>query len=60
MKVIALWVDDAKKAYKETIERGAKPYLEPVKESDEFGEVVKSGIFTYGETVHLFIERKKL
>jgi len=58
VKVIALWVDDAKKAYKETIERGAKPYLEPVKESDEFGEVVKSGIFTYGETVHLFIERK--
>ena len=58
VKVIALWVDDAKKAYEETIERGAKPYLEPVNESDEFGEVVKSGIFTYGETVHLFIERK--
>tara|TARA_Y100000991_G_scaffold54248_1_gene39616 strand:- start:789 stop:1949 length:1161 start_codon:yes stop_codon:yes gene_type:complete len=58
VKVIALWVDDAKKAYEETIERGAKSYLEPVKESDEFGEVVKSGIFTYGETVHLFIERK--
>jgi len=58
VKVIALWVDDAKKAYEETIERGAKSYLEPVKEIDEFGEVVKSGIFTYGETVHLFIERK--
>ena len=58
VKVIALWVDDAKKAYEETINRGAKSYLKPVKESDEFGEVVKSGIFTYGETVHLFIERK--
>ena len=58
VKVIALWVDDAKKAYQETIKRGAKSYLNPVKESDEFGEVVKSGIFTYGETVHLFIERK--
>ena len=58
VKVIALWVDDAKKAYQETIKRGAKSYLKPVKESDEFGEVVKSGIFTYGETVHLFIERK--
>ena len=58
VKVIALWVNDAKKAYKETIERGAKSYLKPVTESDEFGEVVKSGIFTYGETVHLFIERK--
>ena len=58
VKVIALWVDDAKKAYEETIKRGAKSYLKPVKESDKFGEVVKSGIFTYGETVHLFIERK--
>ena len=58
VKVIALWVDDAKKAYEETIKRGAKSYLKPVTESDEFGEVVKSGIFTYGETVHLFIERK--
>ena len=58
VKVIALWVDDSKKAYRETIERGAKSYLKPVIESDEFGEVVKSGIFTYGETVHLFIERK--
>ena len=58
VKVIALWVDDAKKAYEETIKRGAKSYLTPVTESDEFGEVVKSGIFTYGETVHLFIERK--
>ena len=58
VKVIALWVDDAKKAYEETIERGAKSYLNPVTESDDFGEVVKSGIFTYGETVHLFIERK--
>ena len=58
VKVIALWVDDAKKAYQETIKRGAKSYLKPVKEGDEFGEVVKSGIFTYGETVHLFIERK--
>ena len=58
VKVIALWVDDAKKAYDETIKRGAKSYLKPVTQSDEFGEVVKSGIFTYGETVHLFIERK--
>jgi 4-hydroxyphenylpyruvate dioxygenase len=58
VKVIALWVDDAKKAYEETIERGAKSYLEPVTESDQFGQIVKSGIFTYGETVHLFIERK--
>ncbi|WP_203256289.1 4-hydroxyphenylpyruvate dioxygenase [Hyunsoonleella ulvae] len=58
VKVIALWVEDAKKAYEETTSRGAKSYMEPTVETDEFGEVVRSGIYTYGETVHLFVERK--
>ncbi len=57
-KVIALWVDDATKAFEETTKRGAKPYFEPRKEEDEHGHVIKSGIYTYGETVHIFIERK--
>ena len=58
VKVIALWVDDARKAYEETTKRGAKSYMEPTVEKDEQGEVVRSGIYTYGETVHLFVERK--
>jgi 4-hydroxyphenylpyruvate dioxygenase len=58
VKVVALWVDDARKAFEETTKRGAKPYLEPTVEKDEHGEVVKAGIYTYGETVHMFIERK--
>lgn len=58
VKVIALWVDDARKAYKETTSRGAKPYMEPIVEKDEHGEVVRAGIYTYGETVHMFVERK--
>ncbi len=58
VKVIALWVEDAKKAYEETTSRGAKSYMEPVVEKDEHGEVVRSGIYTYGETVHIFVERK--
>jgi len=58
VKFVALWVDDARKSFKETTGRGAKPYLEPVVEKDENGEVVMSGICTYGETVHLFVERK--
>lgn len=58
VKVIALWVEDARKAFEDTTSRGAKPYMEPVLETDEFGEVVKSGIYTYGETVHVFVERK--
>ncbi|MEC8969323.1 MAG: 4-hydroxyphenylpyruvate dioxygenase [Bacteroidota bacterium] len=58
VKVVALWVEDAKKAYEETTNRGAKSYMEPLVEQDEFGEVVRSGIYTYGETVHIFVERK--
>lgn len=58
VKVIALWVDDARKSWEETTSRGAKSYMEPTVEKDESGEVVRSGIYTYGETVHLFVERK--
>lgn len=58
VKVLAIWVDDARSAFEETTKRGAKPYLQPVVEKDEFGEVVRSGIHTYGDTVHIFVERK--
>jgi 4-hydroxyphenylpyruvate dioxygenase len=58
VKVIALWVDDARKSFEETVKRGAKVYMEPVVEKDEHGEVVRAGIYTYGETVHMFVERK--
>jgi 4-hydroxyphenylpyruvate dioxygenase len=58
VKVTALWVEDARKAYEETTKRGAKSYMEPTVETDEFGEVVRAGIYTYGETVHMFVERK--
>lgn len=58
VKVIALWVDDAYDAYEQTIMRGAKSYLKPETIKDENGEIRRSGIHTYGDTVHLFIERK--
>ena len=58
IKVVALWVEDAKKAWEETTSRGAKSYLKPIVEKDKDGEVVRSGIYTYGETVHMFVERK--
>jgi 4-hydroxyphenylpyruvate dioxygenase len=58
VKVIALWVDDATASFNETVKRGAKPFMEPTVEKDEHGEVVRSGIYTYGETVHIFVERK--
>ena len=58
VKIIALWVEDAEKSWKETTSRGAKSFLKPTVEKDEHGEVIRSGIYTYGETVHLFVERK--
>ena len=58
VKVVALWVDDATKSYEETTKRGAKSFLKPEKREDENGHVILSGIHTYGETVHIFVERK--
>ena len=58
VKVIALWVDDATKAWEETTKRGAKSYMDPTKLEDKNGIVIQSGINTYGDTVHVFVERK--
>jgi 4-hydroxyphenylpyruvate dioxygenase len=58
VKVLALRVPDATKAWQETTSRGGKSYMEPTRLTDDFGEVVLSGIHTYGETVHVFVERK--
>lgn len=57
VKILALWVDDATESYRKTVDRGAKSYLEPTRLEDEHGYAVVSGIYTYGETVHLFVER---
>ena len=58
VKAIALWVDDAKKAWEETTSRGAESYFPPKIEKDDDGEVVKSEIKVYGDTIHLFVEHK--
>jgi len=58
VKMLALKVDDATSAWEETTKRGGKSYLEPKSMKDEHGQLVMSGIHTYGETIHLFIERK--
>jgi 4-hydroxyphenylpyruvate dioxygenase len=57
VKVVALWVDDATKSWKETTSRGAESCMEPKTMEDENGKVVLSGIHTYGETLHIFVER---
>ena len=58
VKALALKVDDAASALEETTKRGAKKYKDLTTLTDDNGEVVISGIHTYGDTVHLFIERK--
>ncbi|MBM3413867.1 MAG: 4-hydroxyphenylpyruvate dioxygenase [Bacteroidetes bacterium] len=58
VKALSLRVSDATRAWEETTKRGAWSYMEPQKMQDKDGEVVLSGIHTYGDTVHLFIERK--
>ncbi len=58
VKILALRVEDATDAWHQTTVRGGKSYQEPHTLKDEHGEVVVSGICTYGETVHLFVERK--
>jgi 4-hydroxyphenylpyruvate dioxygenase len=58
VKALSLRVADATSAWEETTKRGAKSYMEPKKMQDDGGELIMSGIHTYGDTVHLFIERK--
>jgi 4-hydroxyphenylpyruvate dioxygenase len=58
VKTLALWVDDAIYSYNTAMSRGAKSAFEPQTLTDEFGEVKIAGIYTYGETVHTFVERK--
>jgi 4-hydroxyphenylpyruvate dioxygenase len=59
VKSIALLVDDADSAWKETTQRGATSFLEPKLLADSNGEIGMSGIKLYGDTVHLFISRSK-
>lgn len=58
VRVLALWVDDAEKSWKETTSRGAKSYEAPKVMKDEHGEVRVASIHTYGDTIHTFVERK--
>jgi 4-hydroxyphenylpyruvate dioxygenase len=58
VKVLALWVDDARKSFYETTSRGAIPVSDPQVLTDDFGQVVIASIKTYGDTVHTFVERK--
>jgi 4-hydroxyphenylpyruvate dioxygenase len=55
---IALWVDDAESAHRETTRRGGRSVLAPETTRDEHGEVKRAAIAAYGDTIHSFVERK--
>jgi 4-hydroxyphenylpyruvate dioxygenase len=57
VRVIALWVDDARRAWSETTNRGAVSVAQPYVLADEHGKVVLSSIRAYGDTIHTFVER---
>ena len=57
---IALWVDDARQAWKETTRRGARSVREPFQLKDEEGTVKMASIAAYGDTIHTFVERAQL
>lgn len=57
VKHLALRVNDAVDAWQQTTMRGAKSFMEPTTLTDDHGKLIMSGIHTYGDTVHLFIER---
>jgi 4-hydroxyphenylpyruvate dioxygenase len=54
---IALWVDNAEAAWRETTRRGARSMLKAETLRDESGEVRLAAIATYGDTIHTFVER---
>jgi 4-hydroxyphenylpyruvate dioxygenase len=58
VKDLALWVDDAEKAYKTALEKGATMARPLETLEDEYGKIVRGSIHTYGETIHTFVERK--
>ena len=57
VKVIALDVDDVEKAWQETTARGGKSAWAPREQKDDFGIYRTSAIYTYGETLHVFVDR---
>jgi 4-hydroxyphenylpyruvate dioxygenase len=57
VRAVALAVDDARQAWRETTARGALSVQEPIETSDQHGRAILSSIATYGDTIHTFVER---
>jgi len=55
---IAFLVDDADRAFEDTVRRGARPAMEPADSSDACGAIRRASIHTYGDTIHSFLSYK--
>jgi 4-hydroxyphenylpyruvate dioxygenase len=58
-KCIALRVPDAREAYRQAVQRGARVIAEPRWVEDDFGRVELSAIGTYGDVIHTFVNRRE-
>src|ERR671931_2180492 len=54
---IALSVPDAAAAYWHAVEHGARGVMTPHRVEDAYGQVGLSSVATYGDTLHLFVQR---
>jgi 4-hydroxyphenylpyruvate dioxygenase len=57
VKVVALGVEDVEQAYQATIQRGASTAWAPREQRDEHGILRTAAIHTYGEVLHVFVDR---
>jgi 4-hydroxyphenylpyruvate dioxygenase len=57
VRAIALHVDDAESAWRETTRRGARSVQEPAVLEDKHGPARLSSIALYGDTIHTFVGR---
>jgi len=55
---VALTVDDAAAAWRETVGRGAQSFHAVRDSEDAYGHVRSSAIATYGDTIHSFVDRR--
>ena len=57
VRTVALWVDDATEAYKTAVARGAESHFAPKQEEDAHGTTIRAAVKSYGDVVHVFVER---
>lgn len=58
VRSVALWVEDADRAYRLATARGARGLEEPRELRDDHGVAKVAAIAAFGDTIHTFVERR--